>query len=88
VTGRIELESVDVPVRIPKTALQTIEEQTCVFVATEEGFEPRPVKIGRTDDDHAEVLTGLRAGERYVAKGGFALKAELVKGSFESGHGH
>jgi len=35
-----------------------------------------------------EILAGLDAGERYVAKGGFVLKAQLQKSEFESGHNH
>ena len=51
-------------------------------------WEPRPVKLGRGDSDSVEILTGLDAGERYVAKGGFVLKAQLQKSEFESGHNH
>jgi cobalt-zinc-cadmium efflux system membrane fusion protein len=88
VTGRVELASITVPIRVPKTALQSLGERTCVFVETDEGLQPRPVVIGRADDDHAEVVTGLHAGERYVAEGAFALKAELAKESFGEGHTH
>lgn len=88
VTGRI-LVSVDaVPLLAPKTALQTIEDETCVFIETEEGFEPRPVAIGRRNDTHVEIVSGLMSGQRYVTAGGFTLKAELSKSTFGDGHGH
>ena len=35
-----------------------------------------------------EVVSGLEPGERFVARGGFSLKAELGKESFGDGHGH
>jgi len=52
VTGRVTLSAVQVPILIPKTALQTIDEKTVVFVEDEDGFEPRrspsAVPTGRT----------------------------------------
>jgi cobalt-zinc-cadmium efflux system membrane fusion protein len=38
--------------------------------------------------DHVEVVDGLEPGDRYVAAGGFSLKAELGKEAFGDGHGH
>ena len=38
--------------------------------------------------DQVEVVSGLEPGERFVARGGFSLKAELGKESFGDGHGH
>ena len=76
-------------VRIPLTALIQMDDgDQVVFVETDEGFEPRPVVLGRRTRDHAEVLSGLEPGERYVATGAFSLKAELGKEAFGEGHGH
>lgn len=82
VTARVTVEELDVPLLIPKTALQTVDEKTCVFVQTDKGFEPRPVKLGRANDNDVEVTQGLAAGERYVTQGAFTLKAELSKAAF------
>jgi cobalt-zinc-cadmium efflux system membrane fusion protein len=35
-----------------------------------------------------EVLSGLTAGQKYVSKGGFTLKAQMSKGAFGDGHAH
>lgn len=89
VTGHVRTDTSEVSVLVPATALQTVEDETCVFVATEEGFEPRHVELGRVNGTHVEIVAGLKPGERYVAKGAFALKAELGKESFGGeGHGH
>lgn len=88
VTAKVSVEEVGIPILIPKTALQTVEDQKVVFVKTDKGFKPQPVKIGRTDFHAMEIISGLDAGQVYVKKGGFALKAELAKGSFGDGHGH
>ena len=88
VTGRVTLSTVPVPILIPKTALQTMDEKTVVFVKDEDGFEPRPVTVGRSDGTHVEVTSGLKAGQKIVSAGAFTLKAQLAKGSFGDGHGH
>jgi cobalt-zinc-cadmium efflux system membrane fusion protein len=88
VTGRIIVDEVSVPVAVPQTALQTVEGQTAVFVETSEGFTPQPVKTGRSDGTHVEIVAGLQPGQPYVAEGGFTLKAELSKSAFSGGHGH
>jgi cobalt-zinc-cadmium efflux system membrane fusion protein len=88
VTGKVLVESAEVPVAVPHTALHTIDEQTVVFVQTDEGFSPRPVELGRTGEAHVEILAGLSAGEPYVSRGGFTLKAELGKEAFGEGHAH
>ncbi|MFQ5444847.1 MAG: secretion protein HlyD, partial [Nitrospinales bacterium] len=73
---------------VPKTALQTIEGQTVVFVKTEEGFEPKPVTLGKTSETHVEIISGIKPGQQYIAQGGFTLKAQLAKGGFSAGHSH
>ncbi len=88
VSARVVVDAIQAPLVVPTTALETYENRTVVFVKTEDGFEPRPVTVGRTNDRFAEILEGLTPGEVYVAKNGFTLKAELLKESFGGGHGH
>ena len=88
VTGKVVVENVDVPLLVSKGALQTVEEGPAVFVETAEGLKPRHVTLGRSNDTHVEITSGLKAGERYVTSGAFTLKAQLSKGAFGDGHGH
>jgi cobalt-zinc-cadmium efflux system membrane fusion protein len=88
VTARITVENVEVPVAVPRTALEVVEGTTVVFAEGEHGFAPRPVTLGRQDEARVEVLAGLAPGDRYVAKGGFTLKAELARGEMRGGHAH
>jgi len=88
VTGTITVKSVPVPLLVPKSALQTIEERQAVFVMTQEGFVPRTVTVGRSNDTHVEVTSGMKPGDRYAASGSFTLKAQMSKGAFGDGHGH
>ena len=86
VTAEVTLAEMDVPVAIRNEALQTLEDRTVVFVRDADGFEPRPVQIGRRDADSSEVTSGLAAGDVYVARNSFTLKAELGKGEAEHAH--
>jgi cobalt-zinc-cadmium efflux system membrane fusion protein len=86
VTAMIAASSITVPVLIPKTAVQTLEGQPSVFVQTPEGFAPRPVTLGRTNETHVEITSGLQVGERYAATETFVLKADLGKSAAAHEH--
>lgn len=88
VTAEVETDSLEVPMVVPKTALQTVDGDTVVFVKSAEGFKPQPVKLGRTNTTRVEIVSGLMAGQIYVSKGAFTLKAQLSKGAFGDGHNH
>ena len=87
-TAEIAVDEIDVPLLVPKVALQTVEDRLSVFVQTDEGFTPTPVTLGQSTETYAEVTEGLQSGQRYVTKGAFTLKAELGKGDFGDGHAH
>ncbi|MDR5743567.1 RND family efflux transporter MFP subunit [Caballeronia peredens] len=72
-----------VPVAVASDALQDIDGSPAVFIATPKGFVAQPIKTGRKDDRVVEVVSGLSAGQQYVASNSFVLKAELGKGSAE-----
>ena len=74
------------PLAVKSESLQTLEERTVVFVRNEEGFEARPLELGRVDSEFSEVRAGVAAGESYATKNSFILKAELGKGDAEHGH--
>lgn len=88
VTGMVTSGEETAAVVVPRSALQEIEGQTAVFIQDADGFEPRPVKLGRTGKDTVEIVEGLKAGERFVSQNGFAVKAEMEKASFGDGHNH
>ncbi len=88
VTGRVITKKVKVNILVPKTALQTMGDQTVVFVKTDEGYKPQPVEVGRENEVNVEILHGLKPGQVYVSKGGFTLKSELLKSEIGEGHGH
>jgi membrane fusion protein, heavy metal efflux system len=88
VKAAIEVAQEAADVRIPKSAIQLYENAPVVFVQDGERFEPRQIRLGRQNGQFVEVASGVSAGETYVAKGAFTLKAELEKASFGDGHAH
>jgi cobalt-zinc-cadmium efflux system membrane fusion protein len=82
VIAKVIVGSTEVPVAVPHTALHVLDQQTVVFVATEDGFRPTPVVVGREGTRAVELTSGLSPGEHYVRDGGFTLKAELGKAAF------
>lgn len=88
VTGRVLTDRHAAAVAVPRTALHTHEERLVVFVEEDGAFHPRPVRVGREGAELVELAEGLAAGERYVIRGGFTIKAELGKESFGHGHAH
>ncbi len=88
VTGQVLVDEVEVGILIYRSAIQIIDGDKAVFVQTDEGFEPRHIKTGRSNKDYVEVVSGLELGQRYVKSNAFTLKAELGKSQFGEGHGH
>ncbi len=88
VTASIAVKEEEVPVAVPTSALQTLEDKTVVFVKENGVFELRTVTVGRGNSKLTEITGGLQPGEHYVTEGAFTLKAQLMKESFGEGHAH
>lgn len=87
VRADVVLTSQDVSIAIPSDAVQTVEGKSAVFVrVAPETFEARPVTLGRSGGGISEVVSGLKAGDMYVGKNAFLVKAELGKGSASHDH--
>ncbi|RUR22690.1 efflux RND transporter periplasmic adaptor subunit [Legionella qingyii] len=79
INGAIIINKKTVPVAVPLSAIQKMNEKDVVFVQQGDYFEATPVLLGEEDGQWAEVLSGLDAGQRYVSKNSFYIKAELGK---------
>lgn len=83
ITAKTPAESVPVNLTITKDAVQNIDGENCAFIYTENGFEVRPVKLGRCDGKHWEVLSGIEQNESYASQNTFLLKADYKKDEAE-----
>ena len=74
------------PVAVSVDALQRLRDWDVVFIAAGDVFEAQPVELGRRDATHVEIVSGLAAGQRYVAAGSFVLKADVGKSGATHDH--
>jgi len=90
VKAQIRIGKENIPLLIPKKAVQTIGGNPVVFVPAEGGFEATSIVMGRSDGTHVKIISGLSGGDLYVAEGAFELKATLMTDSMgnHAGHGH
>lgn len=70
----------DSAVRVPSTAIQTVDGKPAVFVRTSYGFKATPVTLGDRAGDSVIVRSGLSGSEQIATTNSFTLKAELGKG--------
>ncbi|MFZ5594019.1 MAG: efflux RND transporter periplasmic adaptor subunit [Pseudomonadota bacterium] len=70
-------------IAVPVTAVLETGKRRVVWVEKEPGmFEPREVNVGTRVGDRFQILTGLRAGEKVAASGGYMIDSELqLRGS-------
>ena len=81
VTARLILAARNVAVAVRRSAIQTLENRTIVFVREDsDKIEARPVELGDSDPEFVEIRAGLSTGEHYVAENSFVVKAEMGKG--------
>ncbi len=80
VEARIAVAGAARKLAVPAEAIVLLQNQPTVFLAKSKGlFEPAPVMVGDTRDGWTVITKGLKAGDSYVRKGAFALKARLLR---------
>lgn len=79
VTGEVLFEEIEVPLAVKPGALQSFRDWTVVFINDSNRYEPVRVETGRRDADWVEIISGMKAGQRYVAEGSFIIKADILK---------
>lgn len=79
VEGDVTIAEKQVPLALRASALQTMEDQTVVFVKSGESYEMKPVKTGISDGKYVQILSGLQPGQDYVSENSFIIKADILK---------
>ncbi|MGR3177296.1 MAG: efflux RND transporter periplasmic adaptor subunit, partial [Candidatus Anammoxibacter sp.] len=59
VTGRVTIDEIEAAILIPKSAIETMEGESVIFIETEDGFKSQSVVVGRTNETHVEIISGL-----------------------------
>ena len=86
VEAEVVVGSVDAPLVVKNTALQSFRDWTVVFIKVGNTYEIRPLSLGRSDGRVTEVLEGLNPGDHYVTTNSYLLKADLEKSGASHDH--
>lgn len=86
VRGEVILNEREVPLAVQTAAIQRLEGSTVVFVQEGETYLAKKVEIGSGDSEFTEIRSGLKAGEKYVIKNSFTVKADIGKAGAEHEH--
>src|SRR3990167_5773519 len=86
VTVDVIAEENNVPVAVAVEAIQTVRDWQVVFGRFDNQLEARPLELGKSDGRFVEVISGLKAGDRYALKNSFLIKAELGKAGASHDH--
>lgn len=87
VTGKVDTDAVPADIVVPRSAIQTIDEDPVVFVRTDHGFTPAHVEIGMRNTTQVEIAAGIAPNTEIAVTNTFMLKAELKKEAI-GGHHH
>ncbi|MDH7972491.1 efflux RND transporter periplasmic adaptor subunit [Sphingomonas sp. AR_OL41] len=68
---------------VPEDAVQNIDGRDVLFVRTATGFVARPVLVGTRSGGVAQIVSGIRAGERVATRNAFLIKADMIKSAGE-----
>ena len=80
VSARIATGSTRSALVVDEAAIQSEGDSKVAYVAlTDSTFVVRPVEVRSLGGNRAEILSGLRAGERIATRGGFLLKSQASK---------
>lgn len=85
----VVLAEKQVPLAVKTDAIQRLEGNDVVFVELPNEpntYKAQPVEIGVSDETWTEIRSGISAGQRYVAKNSFVVKAEIGKAGAEHSH--
>jgi cobalt-zinc-cadmium efflux system membrane fusion protein len=84
----LKTKAVKPALSVPQTALVEEQGTFSVYVQTGgESFEKREVKLGSSNGQEVQVLSGIQAGERVVTKGAQQIRLSTMPGAMP-GHGH
>ena len=85
-SGTSGIADKDKALLLPQEAVVLMQGQPTAFVAEDGGFEPRVVELGDKLRDKVVIKNGLKAGERVVTAGTYALKARMLKSQIGDSH--
>lgn len=86
VTGVLLSPQGSVNVAVERDAVKTFRDWNVVYLTDGHAFQAMPVELGRHDGRWVEVLSGIKPGDRYVARNSFVIKADIEKAGASHDH--
>ncbi len=86
VRGDIEVDTVDAPLAVKRSGLQSFRDFTVVYAKVGEEYEVRMLELGREAGPWVEVLGGLEPGTEYVTENSYIIKADIEKSGASHDH--
>jgi cobalt-zinc-cadmium efflux system membrane fusion protein len=83
VQARLQVMGGGAGLLVPEDAVQSIDGRDVLFVRTGDGFRARPVLVGPRSRGMAQIVSGVRAGERIATRNAFLVKADMIKSARE-----
>ena len=84
--GRVVVNAVTVPLAVRTEALQPFRDFTVVYANFGEVYEVRMLVLGRKSSEWTEVLSGIKPGTKYAAKGSFLIRQDIEKSGASHDH--
>lgn len=84
--GRLTINAMQVPLAVRTEALQRFRDFTVVFANYGQDYEVRMLELGRKSPEWTEVLSGIKPGTPYAAKGAFLIRADVEKSGASHDH--
>lgn len=84
--GKVVVNAVTVPLAVRTEAIQPFRDFKVVFANFGQDYEVRMLELGRSSPEWTEVLSGLKPGTPYAAKGSFLIRADIEKSGASHDH--
>ncbi len=84
--GKVVVNAVTVPLAVRTEAIQPFRDFKAVFANFGQDYEVRMLELGRSSPEWTEVLSGIKPGTPYAAKGSFLIRADIEKSGASHDH--
>ena len=86
IRGLVTVEQRQVPLAVKTAGLQAFRDFTVVFAKVGTSYEVRMLELGTKGPEWTEVISGIKPGQTYVAKGSYVIKADIEKSGASHDH--
>lgn len=86
VSAAIKIAEHEVPLAVRRSGLQPFRNFTVVYAQYGDQYEVRMLELGRDNEEWVEVLSGIKAGTRYVSENSYLVKADVEKAGATHDH--